>query len=100
MLAAMLSGGRATHDIPQVPTRESGVSQIFLAIDPATFASRDDLDRIASGILDSLHEATPIDPARPPRYPGEHTLQVREENLKIGVPVDPANWAKLQSLSF
>jgi 3-dehydro-L-gulonate 2-dehydrogenase len=39
MLAAMLSGGKATHDIPQEPTRESGVSQVFLAIDPASFAS-------------------------------------------------------------
>jgi 3-dehydro-L-gulonate 2-dehydrogenase len=36
MLAAMLSGGNATHDIPQEPTRESGVSQVFLAIDPAS----------------------------------------------------------------
>ena len=34
MVAAMLSGGLATHQIPLDPTRESGLSQIFLAIDP------------------------------------------------------------------
>lgn len=100
MLAAMLSGGKATHDIPQVPTRESGVSQIFLAIDPASVAAREELDRIAAGILDSLGQATAVDPAKPVRYPGEHTLQVREENLKLGIPVNPENWEKLQALNF
>ena len=34
MLAAMLSGGLATHQIPLDPLRETGLSQIFLAIDP------------------------------------------------------------------
>jgi 3-dehydro-L-gulonate 2-dehydrogenase len=100
MLAAMLSGGRAAHDIPQEPTRESGVSQIFLAIDPTSFAGREDLDRIAAGVLDSLRDAVPIDPAKPARYPGEHTLQVREENLRLGVPVDPVTWEKLRALKF
>jgi 3-dehydro-L-gulonate 2-dehydrogenase len=100
MLAAMLSGGKATHDIPQIPTQESGVSQIFLAIDPATFAGREELDRIATGILDSLRDATPIDPSRPVRYPGEQTLHLREENLRLGVPVTPEVWASLQALSF
>lgn len=100
MLAAMLSGGRSAHDIPQIPTQESGVSQIFLAIDPSSLAHREDLDRIASGIIESIHDAVPVDPAKPVRYPGEHTLQVREENSKLGVPVDPAIWEKLQALAF
>ena len=100
MLAAMLSGGLASHEIPREPTRESGVSQIFLAIDPSTIAVRDELDRIADGILESLRAATPIDPAKPVRYPGEQTLQLRQENLRLGVPVNPEIWAKLTSLSF
>ena len=100
MLAAMLSGGNATHDIPQIPTRESGVSQIFLAIDPSSLAARAELDRIADGILESLRAATPIDPARPVRYPGEQTLHLREENRRLGVPVTPEVWQKLIALSF
>ena len=100
MLAAMLAGGLATHHIPLESTRESGVSQIFLAIDPTTFAARADLDAIAAGILDSLGAATPIDPARPVRYPGEQTLHHRHENLRLGVPVTPEIWAKLNVLSF
>jgi 3-dehydro-L-gulonate 2-dehydrogenase len=100
MFAAMLSGGRASHEIPQESTRESGVSQIFLAIDPTTFADRAELDRIATGILASLRLATPIDPAHPARYPGEQTLHLRQENLRLGVPVTPAVWQQLQSLAF
>jgi len=100
MFAAMLSGGNATHDIPLDPNRESGVSQVFLAIDPADFGSPADLGRIADGILNSLHAATLIDPAKPVRYPGEETLRLREENLRLGVPVNPETWRKLRSLSF
>jgi 3-dehydro-L-gulonate 2-dehydrogenase len=106
MLAAMLSGGLAAHQIPQESTRESGLSQVFLAINPSapsapsTFATRQELDRIAAGILDSLRAAVPVDPARPVRYPGEQTLRLRQENMKLGVPVDPAVWATLLALSF
>jgi 3-dehydro-L-gulonate 2-dehydrogenase len=100
LLAAMLSGGRASHEIPQVPTQESGVSQIFLAIDPSTFATKEALDGIADGILESLRAAEPINAAKPVRYPGEQTLHLREQNLKLGVPVTPEVWAKLQALDF
>ena len=100
MVAAMLSGGHATHEIPLESTRESGVSQMFLAIDAAAYAAREELDRIADGILKSLRDATPIDPAKPVRYPGEQTLHLRQENLKLGVPVTPEVWAKLNALSF
>ena len=100
LLAAMLSGGLATHQFSRDSARESGLSQIFLAIDPASFAARPELDRIANGILDSLHAAVAIDPAHPVRYPGQQTLRLREENLRLGVPVDPALWERLLSLSF
>jgi len=100
MLAAMLSGGRATHQLPRDSLRESGMSQIFLAIDPSSFADRAELERIANGILESLGEAVPLDPERPVRYPGQQTLHLREENLRLGVPVHSAVWEKLLALSF
>jgi 3-dehydro-L-gulonate 2-dehydrogenase len=100
MLAAMLSGGLATHQVPRDSMRESGVSQVFLVLDPSSFAARPDLDRIANGILESLNAANPIDPARPVRYPGQQTLELREENLRLGVPVDPQLWSKLLAVSL
>jgi len=97
MLAAMLSGGLAAHQIPRDPLRESGISQIFLAIDPSSLASQQELTRIVEGILNSLREATPVNPQKPIRYPGEQTLQLREENLRLGVPVDPEIWQRINT---
>ena len=95
MTAAMLSGGLSTHEIPLDPLRESGISQIFIAIDPRSLARAEEINRIADGILESLREATPVDPGKPIRYPGEQTLQLREENMRLGVPVDPEIWRQI-----
>jgi 3-dehydro-L-gulonate 2-dehydrogenase len=97
MLAAMLSGGLATHEIPRDPFRESGLSQIFLVIDPGSIADSNELTAVAEGIINSLREATPVDPAKPVRYPGEQTLQLREENLRLGVPVDTEIWQQINA---
>jgi 3-dehydro-L-gulonate 2-dehydrogenase len=97
MLAAMLSGGLATHQLPRDPMRESGQSQIFLAIDPGAVASTQELRRISDDILASLHDATPADPTKPVRYPGEETLRLREENMRLGVPVDPEIWREISN---
>jgi 3-dehydro-L-gulonate 2-dehydrogenase len=97
MLAAMLSGGLATHQLSRDPFRESGQSQIFLAIDPGALASTQELSRIADGILASFREASPDDPNKPVRYPGEETLRLREENMRLGIPVDPEIWQQINS---
>ena len=96
LFAAMLSGGLATHQIPPEPSHESGISQLFLALDPALLAlDPTEQNRIAEAVVASLHAATPADPTRPIRYPGEQTLRLREENLRLGVPVDPELWQTL-----
>jgi 3-dehydro-L-gulonate 2-dehydrogenase len=97
MLAAMLSGGLATHQLPRDPLHESGQSQIFLAIDPSRVTGPQELSRIAEGVLSSLREATPTDPGKPVRYPGEEVLRLREENMRLGVPVDPEIWRQINS---
>jgi 3-dehydro-L-gulonate 2-dehydrogenase len=97
MLAAMLSGGLATYQLPRDPLLESGQSQIFLVIDPSAVASAQELGLIAEGILASFHEATPADVGKPVRYPGEETLRLREENMRLGVPVDPGIWGQINS---
>jgi 3-dehydro-L-gulonate 2-dehydrogenase len=99
LMAAMLSGGLATHEIPMDPFRESGLSQLFLAIDPGSVSNAAELNRIADGVIDSLRRATPVDPAKPVRYPGEQTVQLREENMRLGVPVDADVWNQLNDFA-
>jgi 3-dehydro-L-gulonate 2-dehydrogenase len=97
MVAAMLSGGLATYQLPLEPTLEAGQSQFFLAIDPQNIAAANELNHIADGILENLHQAPPTDPKQPIRYPGEQTLRLREENLRLGVPVDPEIWQRIST---
>ena len=97
MLAAMLSGGLATRDLGKDSLREAGQSQIFLVIDPSTVTDAGELNRIAEGVLSSLREAEPADVNRPVRYPGEETLRLREENMRLGVPVDPDVWSQISN---
>jgi 3-dehydro-L-gulonate 2-dehydrogenase len=96
MLAAMLSGGLATHQFSSDSMREAGQSQIFLAIDPTGVSSSNEIHGIAEGILTAFHEATPADPNKPVRYPGEETLRLREENMRLGIPVDPDIWNQIR----
>jgi 3-dehydro-L-gulonate 2-dehydrogenase len=99
MIGAMLSGGLGTHQITPIPALESKITQVFLAIDPANIAHASELTHVADGILENLHAAPRAEAAKPIRYPGEQTLQFREENMQLGVPVDPELWAKLQSFA-
>jgi len=98
VLAAMLADGRATNEIPNDPLQEVGQSQVFLALAPSALTSIDELDRIAAGAIDALHAATPIEPGRIARYPGEGTLRIREESLRLGVAVDEPAWKALVKL--
>jgi 3-dehydro-L-gulonate 2-dehydrogenase len=99
LMASMLSGGLATHQLGSDPLRESGQSQLFLAIDPSSLAAAAELNAIADGVIESLRHATPVDPAKPIRYPGEQTLQLRKENLHLGIPVDTDVWEQLKNFA-
>ena len=82
LIAAMLAGGLATHQIPAEPEREIGLSQFFLAIDPTTIGA-------SSGIADAIVASLGT------RYPGQRTMEVRAENRRLGVPVDDAWWREI-----
>jgi 3-dehydro-L-gulonate 2-dehydrogenase len=92
MVAAVLSGGAATHQIPTEPDRESGLSQVFIAIH-APFV---DDSRVADAIIEHLHAGSRA--GERARYPGERTLETRRRNLDAGVPVEPSIWAEVQGL--
>ncbi len=92
MLAAVLSGGVATHQIPPDSLREVGISQVFLAIDPLRVHAEADYDDLVHRIIADLHEAEPAEPGDAVYYPGERTLITRRENMANGVPVDPEIW--------
>jgi 3-dehydro-L-gulonate 2-dehydrogenase len=87
LMAAMMAGGLATHQIPADPEWEIGVCQMFLALNAEAFP---DAGAIAEGVIGSLAGM---------RYPGERVLRIRAENLALGVPVDEATWEKIEALA-
>ncbi len=94
LVAATLSGGRATHEIPSPPEKETGLSQMFMAFDPGWCPGSPDA-RLADRLVAHLQSASGDEAVR---YPGERTRALREKHLKEGVPVDPSVWAFVQSL--
>jgi 3-dehydro-L-gulonate 2-dehydrogenase len=88
MMAAMLAGGLATHQVPMDPERETGISQFFLALDPSGLGT-EGVSEIADRIVASIDS----------RYPGQRTLEVRAENAALGVPVEEAVWHEVQEMN-
>jgi len=103
VLAATLTGGLATHDLPPDPAKEVGQSQVFVAIAPGKLASVEDksmeeMSRTVDAAIAALHAAEPVEPGRPARYPGEGVLRTREESLRLGVGVEEAVWESFVKL--
>src|SRR5580692_9496018 len=80
MIAAMMTLGRATYQISADPVLETGISQMFLALNPEAFGPTPEVEKIADGVVASLHNCAPAKPGGKVRYPGEETLRIREEN--------------------
>ena len=98
MMAAVLSGGNSVADIDAKFTRETGVSQVFLA-----FA----LDRISpdgawagtvARIKAFILESEAIVPGSGPRMPGARSQAVRAGNDRDGIRVDDGIWAQVLAL--
>jgi 3-dehydro-L-gulonate 2-dehydrogenase len=93
MIATLLSGGQATHEITPVVADETGQSQVFVAFDPSTLGATDEVMSSVERIVDDLHETGPD-----VRYPGERTLATRQRSMSEGVEVEPSIWEAVRAL--
>ena len=98
MMGAMLGLGVATHRLAHDPLREVGLSQVFVTMDPAAFGEREEQEKIADAIVASVQGCKPAEAGKLVRYPGEKTLRTREENTRLGIPVDPELWKQVLAL--
>jgi 3-dehydro-L-gulonate 2-dehydrogenase len=98
MIAAMTSLGKATYQFAPDPLRETGLSQVFMAINPGALRCGADASLIVDEIVTSLHGCKPAMAGETVRYPGEHTRSTRAENQKLGLPVQAELWAQILSL--
>ena len=97
LLAAILSGGLATHEISKKEV-EYGLSQVFVAIDISKLSNHSAITKVIAGILKDYHQSVPIDEAKKIMYPGERALQTRKNNLANGIPVSKKVWDEITAL--
>jgi len=98
LLASLLSGGQATHQITPDSLQETGLSQVFLAFDLSIIGKASDAENVTNQIVASIQGSTSTMDERV-RYPGERTLEIRKRNLEQGIPVDPQIWQQVKALS-
>ena len=97
IMASLLSAGQSSHQIPCDPERETRVSQVFIAIDPAGLGDSTAVNEILDRTITDLHRAK-TNSGETVRYPGEQVLKMRRRNMEQGIPLDVAVWQ--QVLSF
>ena len=70
MVAAMTSLGNATHAIANDPLKETGLSQMFVAIDPRGLGDASRMEEIAEEVVESLHRSRPAETGKDGAVPG------------------------------
>jgi 3-dehydro-L-gulonate 2-dehydrogenase len=90
LLASGLSDGNPTCRIAADLERETGLSQMFIALNPERLPDR--LDAIADEVLAYYK---PAGDAGSVRYPGEQVLAIRAKNMAEGIPVDEEVWRQI-----
>lgn len=99
MIAALLSGGLPTHEITPDPVRESGLSQVFVAIDPqGLYGAVIDREDVIDRIVEHVQATSPATGHGKVAYPGERTLATRRENQELGILVDPEVWRAVRAM--
>jgi 3-dehydro-L-gulonate 2-dehydrogenase len=104
LVASLLSGGQATHQILVEPDRETRLSQIFIALDPSCLdpsclGQANTSEDLADQIIRHFQSPPTSRGGERVRYPGERVLQTRVENMAKGVPVEPSIWTEIQTLN-
>ncbi len=97
MLATILSAGDSTFKIGQKDT-ETGISQIYVCIDPERFQDKSLQEKFLNEIIDYTHDVDSMQPGDKTYYPGERRAQIRKRNLEKGIPVNEEIWQAVLDL--
>lgn len=97
LIASLLSGGLNTMEVGRL-SEEYAISQFFLCIYPPLLGlNQGTIDARIAEWLEDLKSAESFS-GRPSQYPGEQSAKNREENRKLGIPVDETIWKHVQEL--
>jgi len=97
ILAAVLSGGLATHEISKQEA-EFGLSQVFIAVDITKMGTAAAITPIIENIIADYKNSVPAGEGDKILFPGERVLQARKTNLEKGIPVLEPIWDAIVKL--
>lgn len=97
LMAALIAGGDATKDISK-HADETGVSQVFIAIDITSQLGAGFVDEKVTAILDDFLETPTEDGGGYVRYPGQGMMAARKENMDKGILLDTKLWREIQGM--
>jgi len=91
LLVTVLSRGKSTAELSKTPI-ESGISQVFICIDPKE-------DQETAQLIAQVLSYTKSGKAdKDIYYPGERMMKTRRENMEKGIPVDETIWQTILDL--
>jgi 3-dehydro-L-gulonate 2-dehydrogenase len=98
MIAAVVSGGHATHQIKADVLQETNLSQAFFAFDLPSIDKDASSAELVNKIIQFVQTPDPSGASKA-RYPGQRTLEIRKQNLAEGIPVEADVWEQIKRIS-
>lgn len=99
-MAALLSNGKSTYNMDDDDAFNcTGCSQIFIAMDPEIFSSKEENEATIKKIKESIANAHPIEEGKNPRYPGQGLISRKNKNLIEGIEVDDNIYKEVEKLA-
>ena len=76
----------------------TGCSQIFIAMDPEIFSTKEENEATIKKIKERIASAHPIEEGKNPRYPGQGLISRKNKNLEAGIEVDDNIFKEVENL--
>lgn len=96
MIAAILSDGNSVCRVGADFEEESGLSQIFIAIDASRTCPEQ--EAVIREIIEDVAASEPAGEGQRARVPNARSNRCREENTELGIPVNEEVWQTVLQL--
>jgi 3-dehydro-L-gulonate 2-dehydrogenase len=100
IISAMLANGLSTAEIDKAGMGSCGrCNQVFIAINPLSLNTQEYIDNVLDKTIQQIKTSDPAEKNTDIYYPGEQSLNTRNENMRLGIPVDDGVWNTVQQLA-
>ena len=100
ILGGVLAGGSFSPiDKPrEAPDAPENIGHFFMAMDPAFFRPEGAFEETLDDVIDYMHAAEPVDPAKPVLVAGDPEAATRERRRREGIPIPDALDSQLRAV--